>query len=155
MRAALQVINQEGVDAVTHRRVGLAAGLSHGVVGYHFPTREELIHKAFEFYLGSFQDYLVKIGWDRTKTMTKPQIVAVLTRAVAEEIADGASIRLELELSLYGSRKPEFANLLNIFLQEGVDKLAHDLKNSGYKQSDHLARALFNHGARVFARLPK
>ena len=144
LEATLQVIDKEGVDAVTHRRVGLEAGLSHGVVGYHFPTRDALIHNAFEAYLGSFQDYLDKIGWERKKSMTHSQIVNVLTSAVAEEIADGRSIRLELELSLYGSRQDDLADLLNNFLQDGINKLAGDLKHSGYKQPDHLARALFN-----------
>ena len=142
LEAALQVIDKEGVDAVTHRRVGQEAGLSHGVVGYHFPTRDALIHKAFETHLGSFQDYGAKIGWAPTKNMTRAQVVDVLARVVKEEIMERSSLRLDLELALYGARNPEFADLLTGWVQEGVDRLAGDLKYSGYKQSDVLARAL-------------
>ncbi|MCP3670502.1 MAG: TetR family transcriptional regulator, partial [Gammaproteobacteria bacterium] len=45
--SVLAVIAKEGVDAITHRRVGHEAGVSHGVVSYHFPTRDELIYKSF------------------------------------------------------------------------------------------------------------
>ncbi len=144
LEAALQVIDKEGVDAVTHRRVGQKAGLSHGVVGYHFPTREGLIRKAFEAYLGSFQDYRSKIGWEPTKNMTRAQVIDVLASVVKEEITDSSSVRLDLELALYGSRNPEFADLLTNWVQEGIDRLAGDLKYSGYKQPERLACALTN-----------
>jgi AcrR family transcriptional regulator len=41
--ATLQVIADEGVRAVTHRRVAKRAGASPGLISYYFSTTEELI----------------------------------------------------------------------------------------------------------------
>lgn len=64
--SVLAVIAKEGVDAITHRRVGHEAGLSHGVVSYHFPTRDELIYESFEYYYSDFEDIQTNAGWDRS-----------------------------------------------------------------------------------------
>jgi len=45
--AAADIVGRSGIGGVTHRAVAAAADLSLGVVGYHFPTAEELVHAAF------------------------------------------------------------------------------------------------------------
>ncbi len=45
--AAADVVGKLGIGGVTHRAVAAGAGLSLGVVSYHFPTADGLVHAAF------------------------------------------------------------------------------------------------------------
>lgn len=49
--ATLDVIAEEGLDAVRHRRVADLAGVSPGSTTYHFASRDDLIDEAFAYYL--------------------------------------------------------------------------------------------------------
>ncbi len=140
--AVLQTIAKEGVDAVTHRRVGEEAGVSHGVVSYHFPTREELIYKSFEYHLGTVDDYLEQSGWQQNEKMTKNRLLSNITDVVAEELAGKTVTKVEQELILYATRKPGLAKLYNAWEQSVVDTLAIDLKQLRYKRPKEIARIL-------------
>jgi TetR/AcrR family transcriptional regulator, regulator of biofilm formation and stress response len=140
--AVLQTISKEGVDSVTHRRVGQEAGVSHGVVSYHFPTRDELIYKAFEHHLGTVDDYQEQKGWQPNERMTKKRLLSNITDIVAEELAGKTVTKVEQELILYATRKPELAKLYNTWEQTVVDSLAISLKQLHYKQPQHFARIL-------------
>ena len=144
LEAALRVIDEAGVDAVTHRRVGLHAGLSHGVVGYHFPKRDELIFQAFEFHLGSADDYSAKIGLDASDVMSRDQVIDVLYKLASEELLSRSSVRIDLELTLHATRHVELAAMFNAWLDDGIAKLAQSLDRSGFAESHLLARSLTN-----------
>lgn len=140
--AALQTIAKEGVDAVTHRRVGQEAGVSHGVVSYHFPNRDELIYKAFEHHLGTVDDYQEQKEWQPNEKMTKNRLLSNMTDVVTEELAGKTVTKVEHELILYATRKPELAKLYNTWEQSVVDTLAIDLKHLHYKRPKEIARIL-------------
>jgi hypothetical protein len=46
--AALQVIGERGIDAVTHRAVADVAGMRPGLTTYYFPTIDGLLEAALE-----------------------------------------------------------------------------------------------------------
>lgn len=140
--AALQTIAKEGVDAVTHRRVGQEAGVSHGVVSYHFPTRDELIYTSFEHHLGTVDEYQKQKGWQPDAKMTKTRLLSNITDIVAEELAGKTVTRVEQELILYATSKPELAKLFNAWEQTVVETLAIDLKHLHYKSPKEIARIL-------------
>ena len=140
--AVLQTIAKEGVDAVTHRRVGKEAGVSNGVVSYHFPTREELIYKSFEYYLGTVEDYLDQVGWKPGDNMTKGRLLSILTGVVEEDLAGKMTTKVEQELILYASRNRKLAKLFNAWEQSVVDTLAIGLKQLHYKRPKEIARIL-------------
>ena len=142
--AALLVIAKEGVDAVTHRRAGLEAGVSHGVVSYHFPTRDGLIQKSFEHYFGTFEDLQAIAGWTPDEKMSKRRIVDILTTVVAEELAEGITTLVEQELILVAARRPELAAMYRDWELRGINSFAAGLKKSGYKQPKRTAQILVN-----------
>lgn len=144
LKGALAVIEKEGVDAVTHRRVGSEAAQSHGVVSYHFPTRDVLIQKAFEFHLGSAENYVSALGWRTDQPLTRAHLSKLLTRLVAEELTDVGSIKIDLELSLYGARRPALAELFDNWVHIRCQNLSRALHQGGYEQPDELARSLVN-----------
>ena len=142
--SVLAVIAKEGVDAITHRRVGHEAGLSHGVVSYHFPIRDELIYKSFEYYYSDFEDIQTKLGWDPEKKMTQQQLVDIMTAIVAEELTNRSLILVEQELILIAARNPEYATHYREREKIWLEILSKGLKRSGYKQPLQTARILFN-----------
>lgn len=144
LEAALQVIAMEGIDAVTHRRVAKETKVSHGVVSYHFSTRDSLIHESFVFYFGSIEDLQTKAGWQPNEKMSKRRIVDILTSIVGEELSDVRSTLVEQELILVAARSPKLAVLYRDWESTGIDIFAAGLKTSGYKQPERVARILIN-----------
>lgn len=49
LEAAIQIAGTEGQDKVTYRSVAARAGVTHGLVRFHFGTREALLTEAFEY----------------------------------------------------------------------------------------------------------
>lgn len=45
--AAAEIVGRSGIGGITHRAVAAEAALSLGVISYHFPTADELVHAAF------------------------------------------------------------------------------------------------------------
>lgn len=128
--AVLRVIAAKGVDGVTHRSVGAEAGVSHGVVSYHFPTRDELVLRSFEHHLGQVEDYNVILKWSRTDRMTKSRIVDNLCAAVSLDMAGATTTRVEQELILYASRRPEIAAVFRDWEQKVVEAIADSLRRA-------------------------
>jgi AcrR family transcriptional regulator len=56
--AACRIVADDGVGAVTHRRVARVAGVPPARVSYHFPTIEDLLVTAAHQYLQEFDDRL-------------------------------------------------------------------------------------------------
>lgn len=48
-RALPRVVARDGFDGVTYRSVAAEAGVTHGLVSYHFKTREAMIHDALKW----------------------------------------------------------------------------------------------------------
>jgi len=140
----LEIIAADGVDAITHRSVGKQAGVSHGVVSYHFPTRDSLIYKSFEHYFGSFEDLQAKAGWTPEEKMTKRRIVDVLTKVVAVELANASATLVEQELILVAARRPELAALYREWEDKGISVFSEGLKHSGYENPRRIALVLVN-----------
>jgi DNA-binding transcriptional regulator YbjK len=144
MDAALELIGEKGVDAVTHRSVGAQAGVSHGVVSYHFPTRGSIIYKAFEYYLGSIEDYKDKDGWLRHEAMSTTQIAEYLTAVVSEELASSTLILVEQELLLVAARNPDLAMIHRDWEKKLLESFAAGLQRSNYKEPQNFAKAILN-----------
>lgn len=49
LQATLRVVGERGLEAVRHRAVAEAAGVSLGSVSNHFPTRDELLREALRY----------------------------------------------------------------------------------------------------------
>ena len=49
LNAAIDIIVREGLSSFTIRKVADAAGISTGLVIYHFETKERLIEEAWRF----------------------------------------------------------------------------------------------------------
>jgi DNA-binding transcriptional regulator YbjK len=112
--ATLRVIGEHGLEAVRHRTVAEAAGVSLGTVPNHFATREELLREAVRSIAGRERGRLD--AWALSALDTAVDFDAWLSR-VAEEIASGladepARWLALLEMQLAAARDPELRGLM-------------------------------------------
>lgn len=107
--AALTLIEENGVDALTMRSVAGHAGVSPGTVSYHFDTTEELIERALvhgtEIIVALLElvaNDLLESDWDASDW---PGIFA---RALAADLEIHRAQHLAcLELHMLAARRPE------------------------------------------------
>lgn len=62
LRAALELIEKHGVDAVTHRAVGAASDVPLGSVTYYFPTRDGLLCETLELWVADEVERLERLA---------------------------------------------------------------------------------------------
>ncbi|MFT4798046.1 MAG: DNA-binding transcriptional regulator YbjK [Candidatus Azotimanducaceae bacterium] len=143
LNAALEVIALEGVDAITHRRVGKQSNLSNGVVSYHFPTREDLVNETFLFHLRQLE----QLSEDITRLKPSEKVSDFIDATVEFVKRDQATphlVRADYELILYAARQPTLAKIFRDWENVLAINIATELKNFGIKDSKRCARIVIN-----------
>lgn len=94
--AALRVIEQGGVTAVTFDSVAEAAGLTKGGLLYHFPTREAMLHALHKHLADRWEADLTNAAGKPSAQATAQERLAAYSR-VATQSATRAELLLMLE----------------------------------------------------------
>ena len=91
--SAIKNISQKGINETTMLDVSQGAGLSHGIVNFHFKSKELLLIETLKFvsneYLESFQKCLVKSGPD-----PKKKIIAIIDNDFSKKICSRDKVAL-------------------------------------------------------------
>ena len=91
--SAIKNISQKGIKETTMLDVSQGAGLSQGIVNFHFKSKELLLIETLKFvsneYLESFQKCLVKSGSD-----PKKNIIAIIDNDFSKKICSRDKIAL-------------------------------------------------------------
>lgn len=128
--AALRVIAQGGVEAVTHRRVAAEAGVSRGTTTYHFESRDEIVLEAFRHYIGT-----VALNMSTTlESLVRASggsIIDFLVRFQQREFLDPQLVLAEYELILYAARNEALGREYRVWERDLVGQLAATLEKSG------------------------
>jgi DNA-binding transcriptional regulator YbjK len=105
LRATLGLIEQRGVDAVTHRAVGEASGVPLGSVTYYFPTKDALLREALEFWVSDEIARLEEVAAEIEREQASPEEAA----ARWSELLRGNDPHqlAQFELYLQAARVPE------------------------------------------------
>lgn len=143
LNAALEVIALEGVDAITHRRVGKQSSLSNGVVSYHFPTREDLVNETFLFHLRQLE----QLSEDITQLKPSEKVSDFIDATVEFVKRDQATphlVRADYELILYAARQPTLAKIVRDWEAALAISIATELKRFGIRDSKRCARIVIN-----------
>ncbi|MBL7486898.1 TetR family transcriptional regulator [Frankia sp. AgB1.9] len=105
--AAIDLLGEQGVRALTHRAVDAAAGLSAGSTSNYFRTREALFDAIVERFAAR-----ERANWEELAARLEPRTTTDLARALAVFARDSAGRDRALTLSRYAilveaSRRPE------------------------------------------------
>jgi AcrR family transcriptional regulator len=94
--AAIQVLGERGMRALTHRAVDAEAGVATGSTANYFPTREALFEAIVERVSVRERDH-----FDEVAVKVCPTTPAELRRAIAESAQDATGVHRTLTLSRY------------------------------------------------------
>jgi TetR/AcrR family transcriptional regulator, regulator of biofilm formation and stress response len=144
LRATLEVIAEEGIDAITHRRVAEVADVSPGSTTHHFSSRQDLIRGAFRFYLEQAGRALQAIDDEVRASVHDPwdRVTEFLSEVVRREFTNERLVRAEYEMVLYASTDEELAAHLRGWEARVIAGLAGDLEAAGAPFAVETARAL-------------
>lgn len=137
LEAGVEVVARHGFDGLTYRAVALQAGTTHGAVGYHFKTREKLIHEvALE---------ARRLAVAGTSIVPEDTDLGSFGRDLARSAEEDLDAHLfQYELSLQARRRPELAREMRS-LYEGYYELTREaLEKVGMTEpDDDLVRFVF------------
>ncbi len=106
LRATIELIAQEGVAAVTNRRVAAAAGVALGSLTYHFPSQVDLLRESLLLFVHEEVARQEEITADLRRRRPPVEEVAGEVERVVRETGDRVQQLAELELHLQAARDP-------------------------------------------------
>lgn len=107
LHATLRVIAEQGVGAVSNRRVAAEAGVALGSLTYHFPSQTTLLRESLMLHVAEEVARLEAVAAElRASEATAADAAAEVERVVRRS-ADKVEPIAELELHLQAARDPE------------------------------------------------
>lgn len=104
--AALDVARREGLDGLTVRRVAMVAGLSTGLVLFHFKSRDRLVVALLDWLLATTT--VLHIGPEiRSIAAPLDRLLALLRQEMDRLSREPERLRLFFEFWVLGARHPE------------------------------------------------
>lgn len=103
----MQLIADEGVAAVTNRRVAASAGVSLGSLTYHFSSQAQLLHESMILYVEEETARREQIARELAGQEPSAEQVAQAVERVIATTSDISQQIAELELHLHAAREPE------------------------------------------------
>jgi DNA-binding transcriptional regulator YbjK len=107
LRATIELIAQEGIAAVTNRRVASGAGVALGSLTYHFPSQVDLLRESLLLFVGEEVARQEAVAADLRRRRPNVEEVAAEVQRVVQETGDRVQQLAELELHLQAARDPE------------------------------------------------
>ena len=134
--AGVKVVARLGFDGLTYREVARQAGTTHGAVGYHFKTREELIHEvALE---------ARRIAVAGASIIPPGGRLDQFGRALARSAEEDLDAHLfSYELTLQTRRRPELAKEVRNLYESYFELTGEALEEVGIAGDEDLARLVF------------
>ncbi|MFG2265773.1 TetR/AcrR family transcriptional regulator [Streptomyces sp. NPDC048720] len=143
--ATLDLIAEEGIARVSHRKVAARAGVPLGSMTYHFGGMDEVLREAF----GRFTDHIVAVFDDHLSAPADPgearQAVADLVHALSE--GDRRDLVLTQELYTLAARHPAYRELTHEWMRRSRVHLEKHFDAGTARQLDALIEGLTLHRA--------
>lgn len=115
LEAAIKLVAEQGVSAVTHRSVTEAAGVPIATVGYFFESIDDLADEAVQVFTERRVQQFTEFTKSFEATQLTPDGLAQLMSQIP--LSDQALAVAMVEIYLYGYRKPESTHLASRILE--------------------------------------
>ena len=129
--SAIKNISQKGINETTMLDVSQGAGLSQGIVNFHFKSKELLLIETLKFvsneYLESFQKCLVKSGSD-----PKKKIIAIIDNDFSKKICSRDKVALWFTFFSEVKFKPAYHQICkerDLYYQRIIEDIFRELIN--------------------------
>ncbi|MCW3016270.1 MAG: transcriptional regulator, TetR family [Solirubrobacterales bacterium] len=136
LEAATRVIARDGFRGLTYRSVATEAGVTHGLVTYHFGTREALIHEAL---LRAAQDAI-----EQSSIAPQSDRIEDFARglpSLAQDAPDAQAV--QFELALEARRRPALRPEIEGLYERYVKIVGATLEGYGIPADAPTARLVF------------
>ncbi len=145
LEAALQIVSESGLSALTHRNVEQAAGAPHGSVTYWFGSREGLISALIDWLCDESERQARAIATPVQQQLAAGQKLDMDAIAAALSVwMDGSATHnlARMELELQGAREPAHAARMTKAAQVFWDMCAAIAEGLGSEDPDRDGRAM-------------
>lgn len=134
-RALVRVVAREGFDGVTFRSVAAEAGVTHGLVSYHFGSREAMINETLQWAIGD----TIEASKLEASEGSFESFAASAAGAVEQDPSEAV---FQFELLLRARRNTELLENVREGYDAYIDTVAQSLRALGI-DSDPIARLVF------------
>ena len=124
LSATITVVARGGLRSLTYRAVAAEAGVSHGLVRYHFGTRDQLISEALDYSI----DQSLSASNMHAKVLS-PSEFAEGVETLATRLGDIHAFQYELLLE--SRRRPDLAPHVDRYYQQYRSAIARQLSQLG------------------------
>mgnify|MGYP000848319939 CR=1 FL=1 len=124
LSATITVVAQGGLRSLTYRAVAAVAGVSHGLVRYHFGTRDQLISEALDY---SINESLSASNM-HAQVLTPGEFAEGVETLASRQ---GDIHAFQYELLLESRRRPDLAPHVERYYQQYREAIARQLTNLG------------------------
>jgi len=135
VEAVVRVAGREGFDALTYRSVAREAGVSHGLLRYHFGSLDAAVHAALHW---TVDEAIARSPL--TGATDLDEFAVSLSRLVAES---PEHVAFQWGLVMHAQRKPELVAEISDFQDRYVAQIERQLEQLGFRQGEVLARTVF------------
>ncbi|MEV0979398.1 MULTISPECIES: TetR family transcriptional regulator [unclassified Streptomyces] len=143
--ATLDVIADEGIAHVSHRRIAARAGVPLGSMTYHFKGIDQLLREAF----GRFTDRMAEVFDDRLGAAADRDQAREAVADLVHALSEGSRRDLVLAQELYtlAARDPAYRSLTQAWMRRSRDHLEKHFDPDTARQLDALIEGLTLHRA--------
>ncbi|MFK4148448.1 TetR/AcrR family transcriptional regulator [Streptomyces sp. NPDC004065] len=150
LAATLDLIADEGVAGVSHRKIAARAGVPLGSMTYHFAGIDELLHEAFR----RFTDHIVAVFEAHLAAPADREQARAAVADLVHALSEGSHRDLVLTQELYtlAARRPAYRELTQEWMARSRARLERHFDPDTARQLDALIEGLTLH--RALARHP-
>ncbi|MGW0189166.1 TetR/AcrR family transcriptional regulator [Streptomyces sp. NPDC003362] len=150
VEATLDLIAEEGLANVSHRKIAARAGVPLGSMTYHFGGMDELLREAF----GRFTDHIVGVFDAYLATPADRDQAREAVADLVHALSEGSRRDLVLTQELYtlAARRPAYRELTHEWMRRSRTHLEKHFPPDTARQLDALIEGLTLH--RALAREP-
>ncbi len=107
--AAFVVVARDGLDAASVKVIAAEAGITAGLLHYHFPTKDALLEAALR---QALDGYLVRVRTRREATAREDQVAAFFAEAREAVTSDADFFRVRLAFAVRALAQPGLAGVM-------------------------------------------
>ncbi|WP_406725017.1 TetR family transcriptional regulator [Streptomyces sp. GD-15H] len=145
LAATLDLIAEEGLAAVSHRKIAKRAGVPLGSMTYHFSGIDELLREAFS----DFTSHIVAVFDTYLAAPTGREEARTAVADLVHVLSEGSSRDLVLTQELYSlaARRPAYRELTHEWMRRSRSHLEKHFDPDTARQLDALIEGLTLHRA--------